>query len=350
MDGYVQRGHRVDVVKFTRFVLRPISVSASKVSVTLIPRRSRGYLLTSDLWARERRAAVEVIRAHRPDVVHAHWTYEYARATLQTKLPSVITAHDVPSRLFGLMRPKHYWWPRLLQGYWIAKVAPRMTAQSPYTLNCWQKEMHRFQPIDLVPNPIGPDVLDLTAEPVSLHGYSFAASSNGFGARKNTTNLLLAFGVLRRSVPEATLVLFGSEHGPNEKAHLWAVQHGLETGVDFLGKTDRLKMLRHMVHNCSVFVHPSLEESFGMAVAEAMALGMPVVGGRNAGAVPWLLDDGRAGVLCDVDSPDDISAAMLKALSQPSLGALGRERIFRSFSLSGVVDRYLEILSEEAGG
>jgi glycosyltransferase involved in cell wall biosynthesis len=349
VNGYLARGHSVEVVKFNRFATQPITMNGGpNVRVNLIPRRNRGVQLTPFFWWSERRAASAVIRRAQPDVVHAHWTYEYAFSALQSRFPSVITAHDVPTRLFRLMRPRYYWWPRLARGFLIAQIAPRMTAQSPHTLDCWKKELFRVRPIDLVLNPIATEVFNLYESKSTLSSPSFAASAVGFYPHKNTANLIEAFAIVRRGLPESSLTIFGDDHGPKEAAERWASDRGISGGIVFKGRTNRMEMLRHMAGACSVFVHPSREESFGMVIAEAMAMGLPTVGGKNSGAVPWLLDEGRAGVVCDVESPEDIACAMLEALARPELGPKGRTRIMEHCGLDQVVSTYLTILAQEA--
>ena len=53
-----------------------------------------------------------------------------------------------------------------------------------------------------------------------------------------------------------------------------------------------------------------------MTVLEAMALGLPVVGGIGSGAVPWVFDEGRSGFLTNVSSPEQIAATLLTCLRQ----------------------------------
>ena len=53
-----------------------------------------------------------------------------------------------------------------------------------------------------------------------------------------------------------------------------------------------------------------------MVLLEAMASGLPVVGGIGSGAVPWVLDDGGAGFLTDVRSPEQIAATLLVCVRQ----------------------------------
>lgn len=76
------------------------------------------------------------------------------------------------------------------------------------------------------------------------------------------------------------------------------------------------KALLKQICRANLFLHTSLTESFGMAVAEAMAMGIPVVAGENSGAIPWLLREGAAGQLVNVNDVRAIRDAITKGLSQ----------------------------------
>lgn len=91
-----------------------------------------------------------------------------------------------------------------------------------------------------------------------------------------------------------------------------------------------------------------------MALIEAMARGIPVIGGQSSGGVPWTLDHGRAGRLVDVRSPDAVAQAMLEFAADPGLRqgyaerglALARER----FHISPVTDAWQAVYNQLAEG
>ena len=94
-------------------------------------------------------------------------------------------------------------------------------------------------------------------------------------------------------------------------------------------------------------LHPALEESFGVVLAEAMALGLPVLAGRQSGAVPWVLGADAAGrcatgLLVDVSSVLDIAVALprLFDVDYPSRSASGIERAHRLFAPASVAGAY----------
>lgn len=68
---------------------------------------------------------------------------------------------------------------------------------------------------------------------------------------------------------------------------------------------------------CDIFVHPAYEESFGLAILEALALGKAVVSTDTMGARE-VLDDGNNGLLVSID-PKSISEGVLELINSPDL-------------------------------
>lgn len=93
-----------------------------------------------------------------------------------------------------------------------------------------------------------------------------------------------------------------------------------------------------------VFVFPSISESFGVPVIEAMACGKPVVGAR-AGGIPELIVPGETGFLVERGNPRELAEAILKILEDPylakSMGDQGRTRVQNHFSWQNVVENLL---------
>lgn len=95
--------------------------------------------------------------------------------------------------------------------------------------------------------------------------------------------------------------------------------------VRFLGvRTD----VREVLELADIYVQPSLSESFGIAVVEAMATGLPVI----ASDVPGLSNIvGAAGILFKVGSPEDLTKALQRLLSDSELRlSLGMQARIRS--------------------
>lgn len=86
-----------------------------------------------------------------------------------------------------------------------------------------------------------------------------------------------------------------------------------------------------------------------MAILEALALGMPVIGGKHSGGVGFTLGYGASGLLVDVTSRVEIAGAMQRILDQPdlvkSLHVTGLGLVKGQFALDSVVDAYMDELT-----
>lgn len=283
---------------------------------------------TLDGFRVERERLVASLAVDRLDVVHAHWLYEYAAAALdQHAVPVVITAHDDPWRVLRHM-PSLYRLGRFLLARGVMRRAAEITAVSPSLA----RRIAAFtgRPVAVVANPL-PDLLPVRSPAAAGVPQCIGVVLNGWSTLKNGRAALQAFARLRTRLPSARLAMFGTDHEAGGPAQRWARSHGLAEGVQFVGELPRDELLRHMA-GLDVLLHPSVEESFGLVLAEAMAMGVPVVAGRRSGAVPWLLQHGRCGRLVDVDDAVEVGDALHELLTAGSAeaaerAATARERV-----------------------
>ncbi|OGL02003.1 MAG: hypothetical protein A3E31_03030 [Candidatus Rokubacteria bacterium RIFCSPHIGHO2_12_FULL_73_22] len=160
--------------------------------------------------------------------------------------------------------------------------------------------------------------------------------------RKRLDDLLRAAAILRGRIPGARVRIVGE--GP-ESARLRALHRelGLGDSVTFLGEVSRGDLAVEYV-SAHCFCLPTVQEGFGLAFAEAMAAGLPVVACRAA-AVPELVEDRRTGLLVTPRRPDELATAMETLLMDDDLrrelGARGAERV-AALDLERVAARFLE--------
>ena len=271
----------------------------------------------SDFYRLERRALTRAMMDDPPDLIHAHWTYEFALAAQATGLPCVITAHDSPLQVLRFM-PNLFRFGRYLMARTALRSATRLTAVSPYL----QEEIRGLTrvPVEVVPNPMpslpGAAGAFQKKDLRQLKAPKIAMINSGWDRRKNVGPALEGFQLVRQQFPAASLHMFGGDFGPGELAEEWARQHGLVEGVVFHGRT-AYENLMNTLSQMDVFCHPALEECCCMTIVEAMSLGVPVVGGEQSGGVPWQVEDGKSGILVNVKSPSSIASGIIELVSDP---------------------------------
>jgi glycosyltransferase involved in cell wall biosynthesis len=198
--------------------------------------------------------------------------------------------------------------------------------------------------VPLIPNGLPDDSFLHQGAGLTRHEPVVVSVNNGFGRRKNVSALLEAFALVRCLLPASRLLLAGNGFGPEEDAHRWAREAGCADGVEFLGPLSRDGVIALLL-SASALVNPALEESFGMTLIEAMSQRIPVVGGKRSGAVPWVLDHGRAGILTEVSDPRALATSMTALLTDESrrqqYAKRGFRRAWTTFRQSTVTDSYL---------
>ena len=348
----LRRGHRVSA--FTLSSDMPLRADARVVArgpafeLHYLPARLRAWPPNGlrpgrivDLYAFERQGLRTAIEQARPDVIHAHWTYEFAWAALRTGLPHVVTCHDSPlvvARFESDFKHGAYRWLRAGIAWHVLRHARRVTTVSPYMVD--QVRTLCRVPIAVIPNPIADR--GLLAQPASASRRPRVVMVfNGWGPRKNVAAGLAAFALLRKRLPGSEMHLYGRDAEEGGIASRWWREHGESDGVVFHGAVSHGQVLAAMAAS-DLMLHPAVEESFGAVLAEAMSLGVPVVAGRHSGAVPWVLGD--AGTLVDVTNPQDMAGAMQALLEDPpaiaAMARRGRDRVRDCFSVGAVAAQY----------
>ena len=337
----IRRGHCVSVVTLSPELTKRRILKGDSLNYYVYPTRTKRRM--RDLYRVERDGLREGIRLAKPDLLHAHWTYEFALACMETSLPMLVTSHDNGFQQLRFTKDL-YRLGRLFLQIWVIRKARFLTAVSPYLADSlqWLAKTE----IEVIPNPIEPprpsgNRCDRASRPVSI-----ATVLMGWGNRKNPQAAIKAFALLRRELPHAEMFMYGTDFEARGIASRWAMGKGLDHNIHFCGflsPPDLQKQLREM----SMLLHPSLEEACPLALLEAMATGIPIVAGNDAGGVPWVLDEGRAGFLTDVKDPKKIAQAMLTCLrnleecKQKQKNAY--KRVLSLFSPDSVAEQYEKI-------
>ena len=298
-----------------------------------------------DFFRLERKEMHKQVQRINPDFVHAHWGYEFAHVAYKSNKPYLVTLHDNPYKIAKFSKNTYRFF-RLIYAEIILKKLKFKSTVSPYM----QKYASRYGgKLKIIPNPVllsnnTSEISKCVAQKQnSIYELKIFMISNGWDERKNGLNGLLAFEKLKTYFPKAELHLFGygSEvGGPAEKD---SKIHNIES-VIFNGPIPHVDLM-NQIKDFHVLIHPALEESFGVALIEAMSLGIPCIGGKDSGAVPWVINDSR--LLSNVHSPEQIKETTLSCLQNyEEFGNAVFENVRKRFSANNVAKEYLDYYTE----
>ena len=203
--------------------------------------------------------------------------------------------------------------------------------------------------ISVLPNPVVDDQFREKAAAPFAHPW-FASGQPpvviGVGelcARKDFATLIRAFARLRDKL-DARLLILG-EGRQRDK---------LESLVDELGLTGQVQLPGFVANpypymrQAQLFVLSSTCEGFGIVLAEALALGTPVVSTDCPSGPREILRDGAVGPLTPVGDVARLSEAMLQTLQRPP----ERERLVAAaaaYTVASSADHYLAVLGIGTG-
>jgi glycosyltransferase involved in cell wall biosynthesis len=349
-----EHGHQLSVFCLDPSVAVPQVLRGERLSIHVIPKRRARHCLL-DFYRTECRLLREAIRRENPEVLSAQWTYEHAWAALQSGIPTAVTCHDTPLR-YAWITKNWFMIYHLVMAWRVIRNANRLICVSPYVATHIKKYFLPRCPVDVVPNGLPLEVfqngekrLRLPASARPEHPFTFC-NVGGWSGLKNIPTLLKAFAKVREQEPAAKLALFGRDLGPGQAAEQWARRRNLHDGVAFNGSTSRERIFDFLKTEADMMVHPSLIEAHPMVLIEAMACGVPVIGGRNSGGVAWTLEEGRCGFLCNIRNEAVLAETMIKAMRAPDGNRALVERAWdsvkRRFNLELTVTANEDILKK----
>ncbi|MGA3286509.1 MAG: glycosyltransferase family 4 protein [Bacteroidota bacterium] len=341
VQGLIKKGFKLSIYSLDPSTDCIRTFRGDQITLSYGPYRQRHMM--RDFMKIERQAVRAMIEQDLPDIVHAHWTYEYALGALSTNIPTLITVRDWAPTVLRYSC-NLYRLGRLAMNITTLRRGAHFSAVSPYIKTCLERYLK--QDIPVVPNFLQEAAFLLPERNPNLDAPVIASMSGGFGRLKNVKVLLRAFKIIRKELPTAKLLLYGDDFGPHGSCESWAMRKGLVDGVCFKGHVPHDEVLKEL-EMIDLMIHPSLEESFGMSILEGMAKRVPVIAGKESGAVPWLLGFGEAGVLVDVQSPNAIAIGALEILTNKSkwiaISQNGFRRARSSFNMTDGIAEYVKL-------
>lgn len=169
--------------------------------------------------------------------------------------------------------------------------------------------------VSVIRNGLDVDRFAFTAKPARAPGSPFQVCAVGrVIPLKNALGLVEAVGELRRrGRSDIVVVWYGRTAGENglptaafNEAIAAAERLGLGDAFAFAGPTDEVE---RVYASADAFIHPSFQEGFPNAVAEAMATGLPIAVGDVAD-LPLAVEEAGNGIVFNPRDPVSIADAM----------------------------------------
>lgn len=297
-----------------------------------------------DFFALEQKNMIASIIDTNPDLVHAHWSYEFAGPAIKSGFPYLVTVHDNAFQVLRYFK-NIYRFGRLLMSEQILRQVKFASTVSPYMQDYACK---RCEFVKIIPNPTVINVQEedidkvVIAKMYTLHAPRILMINNGWDARKNGKVGLAAFRELQKKIPDATLHIYGGDSEENGLAHKDAASLGMQN-VFFNGAVPHHLLIAD-IKKSHLLIHPALEESFGVVLIEAMSYGLPVIGGSKSGAVPWVVNETQ--LLVEVTKPGQIADKMLEIMTNntlyKNLAMVCYHNVASRFSSTAVVNSYMD--------
>jgi glycosyltransferase involved in cell wall biosynthesis len=289
-----------------------------------------------------RRRLLRYIGDLKPDILHAHETYGLTLGRIA--IPFVFTVHGFDHANLVADSAKHGWIRSCL---WKHMERRGLAAQkhiisiTPYVRKMVEPLTNAV--IHDIDNPVDERFFNVERRPepgrILCVGW--------INERKNTLGSVEAFSRIAGRSSEGRLVIAGQA---KEEAYLARVKeaiarHGIETKVEMLGHVNHTQLMEEL-RRASVFLLPSRQENSPMAIAEAMAAGIPAIAANRCG-MPYMIEEGRTGYLIDPESTEQIADRLTRLVASQSLceqmGQAGREVALKRFHPRAVAEKTREV-------
>jgi glycosyltransferase involved in cell wall biosynthesis len=288
------------------------------------------------------RATRRKLREIGPDIVHGQGTErDCSLSAVFSGYPNVLTIHGNMRMVAPTIGARPF------SFYWLAARLETLTiprSNGVVCISAYTREVVKAlaKQTWVIPNAVDGSFFDLKKQPETSPRILCVGNVD---QRKNQNALIRALTKFPPKKPFELIFLgannenntYGKEFTELVTKHPWCRYEGF---VDREG-------LKKQMASASGLVHPTLEESFGMVIVEAMASGVPVAASR-VGGIPDLIRPEDTGLLFDpLDDRAMVTATMDLLTDQARVRATAAREEARSRFLPEIIARkHLEVYRE----
>lgn len=308
-----------------------------------------------------------LLETHMPDYhivpYHANWTFmpfmlplvakikqarmlhtvpDYAWFFYRKPTPMIITFHnyvlDNPMRAYSSFFQKvHYAIDLKIWTQLAVKKALKITAVSNYIARLVKKDMKLSVPIHVIYN--GVDVNHFKPKsPKKISQKKICVFFSGNLTRRKGAQWLPEIA----NNLEKNISIYYTQ-GLRGRGRLPSLENLQPVGpVPF-------DDMQYFYRQMDILLMPTVREGFGLAIAEAMACGLPIVA-SDCSAIPELVKSGKGGFLCPVGNPKAFAEKINLLANSPQLrkemGEYNRMQAEKYFTIDKMVQAYRRLFEE----
>lgn len=234
------------------------------------------------------------IKTLKPALIHCQDNMALAIASLMSGYRRVFTIHGIKRMEAKLWRGKEYLshqMDRILE-WFTHRNFYHFIAISPYVVELLNKRKKIFN----IPNPLPREILDSEDKAIRNGNNKTILYVGPIVHLKQVHILVEAWMRLKRESVDLQPTICGPlEDEEYFKAILQRLKENNLNGVNFTGSLPREGLIAQL-KKAFVLVLPSLQENSPMIIAEAMALGTPVIASRVSG-ISYMIEHKKTGLL-----------------------------------------------------
>ena len=298
-------------------------------------------------------ASIREIRANirhiKPDIVHIHGTRAGSvgrLATIGLGYPVIYTEH---------LWTKNYRLPsRLAQGFqiaglWFLDMFTTLNIAVSQAVKDFMVASQISRPEKIVIVYNATDLPKKKADIFSQKANFRLGTVGTLNFQKGIQYLIQAMPHILKEFPETTLEIVG-EGDYRRTLERLTKKLRLQKSISFAGF---IKDVEEKMKDYDLYIQPSLSESFGLAIIQAMSLGIPVVA-TNTGGIPEVVTTGKSGILVEPAKPLALAQAIIGLFRDPKrakdMGQLAREEVKIKFNLDDMIKETEQIYETVASG
>lgn len=262
----------------------------------------------------------------KPDIINGHMPVPFiadlaARYAASAHIPFILTYQNdlEKNTISGRLIVTAYY---SLLGYGTLNISNRIIVTTRYFLKSGNRLNVYKNKICIIP-PGLPELPPVRRYGIPNHAKRekrilFVGQLDKTHAHKGIHNLLASFQTVASRIPTAILTIVGKGNAVDGYKNL-CLRMGIQRSVEFTGYVTDAKLAAYY-SNSRAIILPSTNnsEGFGLVIIEAAQYHTPGIG-TDVGGIPYVIEDGKTGIIAPTGKPDMIADVLVRLLNNPVL-------------------------------